>query len=251
MRSCWLLSALIACADNGGEHSGVAVGNPGTLKLEMARIADDLVTKGGWMSNPTVDIADCEDGLTSEQAPKGYDMVDEPYIFAVPGGPLCAVTLTFADTIAIAGVGPDGWHVNFYLDLGPIPVEGPGYEVDGEALIFELGPPFFTTVDELGVGKGMTGDQTIEEGTPLYDEVVTAIETESALYVDRDQDGTLDPEEAEAGPIAGGPARDDVLSDEDIRARIDAGCGGDDAFVFLPFALLGLRRRFLSWRARS
>jgi hypothetical protein len=213
-----LLMPLLACLP-GQKDSGIIVGNPpGTVVARVAKSAEvELYPTEIYVLN--VSLVSCDGESTTREVDKIIPLSGSQS-FEIPAGDWCALNVEIGDDFPLVGRASE---VDFEIDL---PLREIGFEgglalsdEQGAFYIMELGQPDFLSADLGGLiptdpePKGDESALVLDaescEGLEPCLALRDAIETGSAVFSDRDEDGDIDTEERDDDNVMQGSDRED------------------------------------------
>ncbi|MCA9494180.1 MAG: hypothetical protein KC656_21330 [Myxococcales bacterium] len=198
-----ILLLALACSSERMWPGGTGVGNPGTTRLTMERssaltIDEASVPFAAW------EVETCDGEIVSVDVGRDADLMS-PEPDELPGGEWCGLSALFdgpLHLVARAEKGEPGKAtVDLLLDLGEAGVMLDALEVDGGSWILELHPPSKEAMHGLEDGTHLE----VEPGDPDHDKLASAIATTAGLFEDLDENGVLDAQERDEGPLGGSP----------------------------------------------
>lgn len=209
-----LLLLFAACQLDIG-RDGTAVGNPTGMSVQTAS-ATALTWKSATGTAERVTVTDCAGGVRETNLDATVDLLGG--VVEVPAGTWCSVELRFTGPIELQAEAADTSSATLRLDVRRVRLtRTQGLVSDASPWVLELASPGWTSAADLGATGGAA--VVIDAGDPRHDLLVEAIETGSALFEDRDDDGEVDDDE-----------RDGRLDDDDDDdTGDDDGSGGDDS----------------------
>ncbi|MCP4873016.1 MAG: hypothetical protein GY898_30350 [Proteobacteria bacterium] len=258
----WLLVVLAAAAFAGCDPNaeedpdrGIAVGNPGLLSVSMAVTADVEVT-AATLAVSSFEFAGCGGYAYASTSGGTVDLAAEPEGYDFTEGSWCGVRINAVGVFHVEATSGAS-AISLDLEVDDISV-GADVAFDAEEsseFAFELG-----TVDWLApVVAALVGDEdlSIDVEHELHDELVAALQLDSALFDDLDGSGVVEDPERDAGALATGeiqlsfdiaPNAAGYTSDSATSGcgmSCDSGGGGAPGAVgfLLVLALVGSRRR--------
>lgn len=235
-----LLLALALAGCSGGGDNGTIVGNPGGMTVAEA---DALTFTRAEAAVTDIEMFDCDAAVVETVlVDQVVDLLDPAADYELPGGSYCAISVHI-DTYEIDGTNNSDKTFELMIDAGlEISIESAfSFRMEGLPLLLQISEEGW--IDPLDLDPGNT---VIDSVHPLYQDMLDLTTDASALYVDSDENGELDPEEEDAGALAQGVER---FVEEDTAEPVgtDDGCGcRSSAPVSLWLALpmmLALRRR--------
>lgn len=191
------------------------VGNPGKGTQQLAR-GDELTLILAEVDTEAWLVEDCEGETERVEVDAVLDLLD-PSPLVVPGGPWCGLALLWRPPLIVEGAAEDGepGKGTFRLELqieGPQLALSPSFLLDEHEVILEAAHPGWISKEDLGLEDGV--ELQIAAGHPLHDALRDRIDRGSALYVDADADGRIDPSERDQA-LASGPLHEDEDEEED------------------------------------
>lgn len=196
-----ILWLALACSSERMWPGGTGVGNPGTTRLTMERtpalMLDEVSAPlGAW------EVDRCDGTVDTVDVGRQADLL-APEPDEVPGGEWCGLRAVFDGPLHLVGRAENGEPgkatVDLTLDLGEAGVTIETLKVDGGSWILELHPPSKEAMDGLEDGTHLV----VEPQDADHDALASAVASTAGLFEDLDEDGVLDAEERDAGPLAG------------------------------------------------
>ncbi len=179
-------TSLGACRGPGTVGEGIAVGNPGSTKLQTARSSEaPLLSADAALEE--LRLVDCA-GNTFPLASNIALGLDGTSSIAVPSGVWCGVGMSFDGPAVFEHQLGEG-TLRLELDLGDIEASGEGVGVDGAAYVLQLGQPELIAAADWAVPSGET--LVVDGDHPDHELLATAVSDWLLLAEDLDEDGTL------------------------------------------------------------
>ncbi len=239
----FLFPLLLACqADT--TYEGIAVGNPGRMRVSTSR-ATDVAMTSARAESATVTFIDCTGTEQVLASAVGLDLLGGSQLLA-PAGDWCEVFVSFDQPIAFAGSRDDATFA-LDLDLPELAVAGNAFAATDRSLVLQVGSGDWLGDELLELEPGEHTE--IDDTDDRHDALAEIAEFASVLAEDTDDDGDLDEHET---VLAGGDDLDWDEDDEDEEDDSDdeptGGCRGRNALLLLPLLTPGLARRRFSRR---
>lgn len=192
-----MLPLLAACVSL-GVMEGTAVGNPTDLTVALAA-GKGVTWQAASVPVATLDLAGCEGSEETVTVGRALDLLGDTLV--VPPGDWCGLDLVFDGDLHAQGITEDQSTLELWLRVARVAlVSETAIDPGDGAFYLELADPDWVKPQPLGATDGAV--VTVgPEGTDA-EALVRQVEKESSLYVDRDADRSLDPDEREEGAIA-------------------------------------------------
>ena len=232
---------LFACTPGQKDPGGTAVGNPGEATMRLGENEDFTWNDASARLSELI-VTDCEGSEEVVTLNEEFSFLGEDAI-PLPPGNHCAFRLVFDGLMQVHGeTEPD---TTFTMTLA-IPNDEiavyttGGVNIDETITILEMSSPNLLSEEDLNL---IDGDETLfTETSELSEFYADTIASQSALWLDVDDDGDVSSAERAAGPISAG---DEWEPEEKEDEEDGQGCGGDgeEGWLFLALTPLLFRRR--------
>ncbi len=209
------LISLIACKTD-VSFEGTLVGNPGRGMTRIAETKDLNVTTA---QGRAISVNYSTDGVNfdthNEEIDTLLDLLNPSESLELRSGSWSALRIDFEDGPEIEGTRPEGG--NFTLQMPELQVflradEGFNIEEDS-AYVIEVGSPGWLKDDDFDASEGEDVLLSGDNGTLMT--LQEALSEESGLYIDENDNGSIDSQERDEGQLAAGSERQDSVSSED------------------------------------
>ncbi|MCB9683772.1 MAG: hypothetical protein H6735_01870 [Alphaproteobacteria bacterium] len=198
-----ILLLALACSSERMWPGGTGVGNPGTTRLTMERSAS-LTIDEATVPLATWEVSFCDGERETVDVGREADLL-APEPDDLPGGEWCALTAVFDGPLHLAARAENGEPgkatIDLTLDLGEAGVALETLKVDGGSWILELHPPSKEAMYGLEDGTHLV----VEPGDADHDALANAVASTAGLFEDLDENGVLDDQERDEGPVGGSP----------------------------------------------
>jgi hypothetical protein len=253
----FLLSSFLFIACEPREHEGTIVGNPSQTRPSLSKMSTqdhDNVDKDFWYTGTegvltSIELIDLDGNSTYEEYNQHMTLLGDD-TFMLPPGVWSGMVVSFED-IFLSGYVYEGQTQ--LIDVAQLSIElyGPNIPTDGNEINFELG-----AVGWLDNYDGWSNPGELSISESQNESSLSALNFQSALYLDQNGNGIIDESERENALLAAGPDRElgnvdfMVVDDGVTNISSDTGCHAGHSnpinnifMVFLPFALLYFRRK--------
>jgi len=219
MRKLYPICLLLISCDPNGTFGGTAVGNPTGMDIALAEGKGMRISHAS-MSVSSIDIDACNGSWQKIEVAQNIDLLQiDPIV--LPGAHVCGVRLIPEGNLGITAT--DGVHT-FQASLQVPLLQISTTNLAQPALILELGSPAWLDAAQIGLNEG---DVAVSIGHPLYDGLVAAIVSASALYVDSNENGKIDDAERESHATAQPDNVEDTAGHDTAEEPIDTGDAHD------------------------
>lgn len=215
MRKIYPTFLLLISCDPNGTFGGTAVGNPTGMDIALAE-GKGMSISHASMSVSSIDIDTCDGSWKTVEVAHNVDLLQVTPIM-LPGAHVCGVRLIPEGNLGITAT--DGVHT-FQASLQLPLLQISTTNLAQPALILELGSPAWIDAAQIGLNEG---DVAVSMGHPLYDGLIAALVSGSALYADTNENGQIDDAERESHATAQPDNIEDTAGHDTAEEPIDTG----------------------------